>query len=480
MVGPDDLEGGDDLRAVLPGVPVARLVPGGRRDHRPGGGGGPPARHLAVPRRRRATRRCASSGSSRPTSTPTSCPVTSSWPSEPARPSPTATPPAPEFEVELLHDGQRLSLGEVAARDPDHAGPHARVDLASSSTSTPTDEVPYAVLTGDTLFIGDVGRPDLLTSVGVTADDLARQLYRSLHDKLLTLPDATRVFPAHGAGSACGKQLSTENVSTIGEQRRTNYALAPMAEDEFVEAVTEGQPRRTALLRLRRRPSTSSSARRSTSSAAPAARPRGRARAARARGAVVLDTRDEADFAAGHLARLGQRRARRSLRRVRRRRACAPTRRSCSSASRAPSSRPRCGSPASASTRVVGYLARPRAPGVLEHPEQVERASRVDRPRPARALPRRRRPPGRRRAQPGRGRPRASSRARSTSRWPSITTRADELDPARPDRRVLRRRLPLQHRGQLPAARRASPTCPTCSAATARSAEPVALEEVGR
>ena len=97
------------------------------------------------------------------------------------------------------------------------------------------------MLTGDTLFIGDVGRPDLLASVGVTAEELARQLYHSLHERLLTLPDSTKVFPAHGAGSACGKNLSTETVSTIGEQRRTNYALAPMSEDDFVEAVTQGQ-----------------------------------------------------------------------------------------------------------------------------------------------------------------------------------------------------------------------------------------------
>lgn len=96
-------------------------------------------------------------------------------------------------------------------------------------------------MTGDTMFIGDVGRPDLLASVGVTADELARQLYHSPHDKLLTLPDDTKVFPAHGAGSACGKNLSTETVSTIGEQRRNNYALAPTSEDDFVEAVTQGQ-----------------------------------------------------------------------------------------------------------------------------------------------------------------------------------------------------------------------------------------------
>jgi rhodanese-related sulfurtransferase len=91
------------------------------------------------------------------------------------------------------------------------------------------------------LFIGDVGRPDLLTSIGWTADDLAHRLYRSLHDQLLTLPDSTRVYPAHGAGSACGKSMSDAVSSTIGEQRATNYALRPMSEDEFVEAVTQGQ-----------------------------------------------------------------------------------------------------------------------------------------------------------------------------------------------------------------------------------------------
>jgi len=91
------------------------------------------------------------------------------------------------------------------------------------------------------LFIGDVGRPDLLSSVGFTADDLAHQLYDSLHNKLMLLPDATKVYPAHGAGSSCGKNLSTETVSTIGEQRKTNYALAPMSVEKFVEAVTQGQ-----------------------------------------------------------------------------------------------------------------------------------------------------------------------------------------------------------------------------------------------
>jgi len=104
-----------------------------------------------------------------------------------------------------------------------------------------TDATPWGVLTGDTLFIGDVGRPDLLSASGWTAPQLARQLYRSLHEQLLTLPDATRVFPAHGAGSSCGKALSDATSSTIGEQRAANYALRCMTEDDFVEVVTQGQ-----------------------------------------------------------------------------------------------------------------------------------------------------------------------------------------------------------------------------------------------
>src|SRR5207248_955237 len=104
-----------------------------------------------------------------------------------------------------------------------------------------TDTVPYGVLTGDALFIGDVGRPDLLASIGVAADELGRMLYHSV-SRLMDLPDAVRVFPAHGAGSACGKNLSTERWSTIGEQRMTNYACQPMTEDDFVALVAAGQP----------------------------------------------------------------------------------------------------------------------------------------------------------------------------------------------------------------------------------------------
>ena len=132
--------------------------------------------------------------------------------------------------------------------------PGTRRSRSASSCTSDADDEPAAVLTGDTLFIGDVGRPDLLASVGVTSDELARQLYHSLHTQLLTLPDATKVYPAHGAGSACGKNLSTETVSTIGEQRLANYALAPMTRGRVRRPGHRGPARRAAVLRLRRQP----------------------------------------------------------------------------------------------------------------------------------------------------------------------------------------------------------------------------------
>ncbi|HNO46769.1 MAG TPA: MBL fold metallo-hydrolase [Microthrixaceae bacterium] len=146
-----------------------------------------------------------------------------------------------EFPIDNLSDGQILDLGEVRL-EIRHTPGHTPESISIVVWAHPGDEAPWAVLTGDALFIGDVGRPDLLTSIGWTAEDLARKLFRSLHDQLLTLPDDTIVFPSHGAGSACGKNLSTANRSTIGEQRRTNPALSPMTEDAFVEAVTSGQP----------------------------------------------------------------------------------------------------------------------------------------------------------------------------------------------------------------------------------------------
>lgn len=102
--------------------------------------------------------------------------------------------------------------------------------------------IPHAVLSGDTLFIGDVGRPDLRASLGWSATDLGLHLYESLHNKLLNLPDETLLYPAHGSGSLCGKNLSSDKVSTIGFQRRMNYALQPMSKEEFIRLVTADQP----------------------------------------------------------------------------------------------------------------------------------------------------------------------------------------------------------------------------------------------
>lgn len=119
---------------------------------------------------------------------------------------------------------------------------HTLESLCLVVHENPDDPVPFGVLTGDTLFVGDVGRPDLLSAAGHSPHDMAVRLHHSLHTKLLTLPDATRVFPAHGAGSACGRSLSTETSSTIGDQRRLNYALQPMPVAEFVRLVTAGQP----------------------------------------------------------------------------------------------------------------------------------------------------------------------------------------------------------------------------------------------
>lgn len=145
------------------------------------------------------------------------------------------------FPVELLRDGERFSLGEVTFEILATPG-HTPESISIVVYEHAGDTVPYGVLTGDALFVGDVGRPDLCQADGSPADELAGTLYRSLHDKLLTLPDATRVFPAHGAGSTCGKQLSKETSSTIGEQRKHNYALKADSRAEFVAAVTENQP----------------------------------------------------------------------------------------------------------------------------------------------------------------------------------------------------------------------------------------------
>ena len=124
-----------------------------------------------------------------------------------------------DFPIRTMKHSEHHSLGRVDLEVLETPGHTPESICVVVRPEGPASE-PYAVLTGDTLFIGDVGRPDLLSSVGFTADDLAYQLYDSLHNKLMLLPGTTKVYPAHGAGSSCGKNLSTETVSTIGEQRK--------------------------------------------------------------------------------------------------------------------------------------------------------------------------------------------------------------------------------------------------------------------
>ena len=162
---------------------------------------------------------------------------------------------------------------------------------------------PYAVLTGDTLFIGDVGRPDLRASLGWTADDLGAHLYDSIHNKLLPLPDETLVYPAHGAGSLCGKKLSSDTVSSLGDQRRLNYALQPMSKEEFIRLVTADQPDAPAyftydaILNTRERATLDKNLEQ-------VLHPIDLDEVLRIgdQGAQILDVRDAAEYAKGHLA----------------------------------------------------------------------------------------------------------------------------------------------------------------------------------
>jgi len=206
-----------------------------------------------------------------------------------------------DFPTEPLSHGQRIELGEVALEIRATPG-HTPESISVVVYEHADDAIPYGVLTGDTLFVGDVGRPDLLASggAGYDAETLGRMLFRSLHDQILGLPDETRVFPAHGAGSSCGKQLSSETSSTIGAQRRTNYALQPMTEAQFVAAVTEGQPAMPAYFTFDAQRNREERGLLDESVAPPGM---GLAAVLRqiADGAIALDTREPPDFAAGHL-----------------------------------------------------------------------------------------------------------------------------------------------------------------------------------
>lgn len=200
-------------------------------------------------------------------------------------------------------DGNILEFGRVRLRGletPGHTPESICIlvyDLDAGGSQ------PHAVLTGDTLFIGDVGRPDLRAALGWSAVDLGRLLFKSLHTKLLGLPDPCLVYPAHGAGSLCGKALSKETVSTLGEQRRSNYALQPMSEEDFIQVVTADQPDAPpyftydAVLNSEERPTLDAALAREMNPLT-----LDRVLELQAEGAQILDTRDASEFAAAHLA----------------------------------------------------------------------------------------------------------------------------------------------------------------------------------
>ena len=213
-----------------------------------------------------------------------------------------------EFDTMGVADGERYTLGAHGSdavtlefrHTPGHTPESMSIVVYEHAGDVAAGRVPFGVFTGDTLFIGDVGRPDLLASIGFSREELADMLYDSLHTKLMSLPDATTVYPAHGAGSACGKNLSTELSSTIGEQKATNYALRAPDKATFMALVTEGQPPAPnyfvydAILNRKDRDLLDEHAR-------PEALTYERMRELVAGGAMLIDGRDPEEFALGHL-----------------------------------------------------------------------------------------------------------------------------------------------------------------------------------
>jgi hydroxyacylglutathione hydrolase len=206
-----------------------------------------------------------------------------------------------EYRFTPLHDGDVVEFGRVrlqALETPGHTAESISLTVFDLDRSAVE---PQAVLTGDTLFVGDVGRPDLRVALGWSASDLGGLLYDSLRNKLLALPDDVRVYPAHGAGSLCGKALSKETSSTIGEQRRVNYALQPMSKMAFVDLVTADQPDAPsyftydAVLNTKERPTLDRALERVN------ALTLDQVLAMQSVGAQILDVRDPGVFAAAHL-----------------------------------------------------------------------------------------------------------------------------------------------------------------------------------
>jgi hydroxyacylglutathione hydrolase len=203
------------------------------------------------------------------------------------------------FPHRAVKDGDELMLGKVKLRFMETPG-HTPESMCILIVNTEISDQPQKVLTGDTLFIGDVGRPDLAGGKGYTPQMMAGMMYDSLHEKLLKLPNEVEVYPAHGAGSMCGRNMSKETSSTIGEQRKFNYALQPMMKDEFVRIMTADLADAPSYF-----PIDAEINRTGAAALAELSRPAALAPEAVkklvAEGYVILDVRSAADFGAGHI-----------------------------------------------------------------------------------------------------------------------------------------------------------------------------------
>jgi glyoxylase-like metal-dependent hydrolase (beta-lactamase superfamily II)/rhodanese-related sulfurtransferase len=203
------------------------------------------------------------------------------------------------FAHRPVHDGEEIRVGKVSLRFMETPG-HTPEGICVLVVDTEVSHEPQKILTGDTLFIGDVGRPDLAGGKGYTPQMMAEMMYESLHGKILQLPDAVEVYPAHGAGSMCGKNMSKETSSTIGEQRKFNYALQPMTKEQFVSMMTADLPEAPAYF-PRDAEINRSGARGLSELSPPTALSPQQLSELRQQDHVLLDVRSAADFGAGHV-----------------------------------------------------------------------------------------------------------------------------------------------------------------------------------
>lgn len=203
------------------------------------------------------------------------------------------------FPHRAVKDGDEIKVGKAVLRILETPG-HTPESISVVVVDAEVSDSPQKVLTGDTLFVGDVGRPDLAGARGYTPQAMAELMYDSLHEKLLKLDDSVEVWPAHGAGSMCGRNISKETSSTIGQQRRFNYALAPMSKDEFIQMMTADLPEAPAYF-----PADAEINRAGASSLNDIRRPAPllaqQVAAYSNMGYVALDVRAASEFGAGHI-----------------------------------------------------------------------------------------------------------------------------------------------------------------------------------